>query len=730
MAIPRLLAHAFLGAAMSLALPGLARAAQAAGEPLAQPDWFAWQPASDHGPSVIGYEDWLDKPAGKHGGVKLVGDHFEFGDGQRVKFWGTNLCYTNCTPKKPDAESTAARFAKYGVNAVRMHKFTYPNGMGIGSKDDCTVMTADGLDRLDYFAKQLSDRGVYYGWSHTYGFTVVKGNAAKLAAYDEIIKFNKGGSTGGLINYAEDVQDLMIEMVVNLLKHKNAYTGKTYAEDPALCYIELQNEDDIFWYSSGGGYAKCPTYRRKLDERFAEWLTVKYKDETGIVAAWGPLGKGESLEKKTIGLQMNPWFEGTDNLPKKGEKEQRRLLDNAAFLHEVQDKFYARMAKAIRDAGYQGPLVGSPWQAPAMVPHYYNLESDAEVGVIDRHNYFDGFQSTMMKPGSGYLSSGLQQVAGHPFALSEWTHVYPNVHLAEGPPIVAAYGMGLQGWDASYEFQSGHYGGPDFRAGVGEKPWGVWNVDLPSQLGQYPALARMIARGDVSEGEVISTRRVSKKNLVDGTFDFSDTVKQEGDVKSFGGAVPPTALAAGRVLVEFSDKGEASTFPDMAKYQDGDIITSSTKQLRWDASGQGFFTIDTDGTKGVVGFAGGKKCALGDVAITVDTPWASVLLTSLERGKTLADAKSALIVATARLSNTGLTVSGDKKNPIGSNGKAPTLVEPVKASFTIGKRKVAAVNILDQDGRRTEQKLTVGADGSFAIDEAADKTIYYEVAFE
>ena len=94
-----------------------------------------------------------------------------------------------------------------------------------------------------------------------------------------------------------------------------------------------------------------------------------------------------------------------------------------------------------------------------MLPHYYNLNSDYKVGYIDRHNYFDGkgpemFASMLTRPGSGYLGSGLQQVVDRPFGLSEWIHVYPNVYAAEGPAIVAAYGMGLQGWDASYEFQS------------------------------------------------------------------------------------------------------------------------------------------------------------------------------------------------------------------------------------------------------------------------------------
>jgi hypothetical protein len=724
-----------LAALVLLALA--ANAAQAeAGQPLAEADWYAWTPSSDHGPSVIGFEDWLDKPAGKHGPVKMAGDHLEFADGQRVKFWGTNLCYTSCCPAtKKDAEATAARFAKYGINAVRLHKFTYPNGMGIGDPSDCTQMTEKGLDHLDYFAQQLRDRGIYYGWSHTYGFTVVKGDAAKLLAYDEIIRWQKTGTTGGLINYAEDVQDLLIEMVTNLLKHKNPYTGLTYAEDPALAYIELQNEDDIFWFSTEGSYQKCPTYRKKLNERYAEWLTAKYGSDGGLAAAWGEaLPKGQTLAAKNVAITMNPWYSGSDNLPKKGKNEQKRLLDNAAFLHAVQDTFYSRFTKAIRDAGYKGALCGSPWQAPAMVPHYYNLESDSEVGLVDRHNYFDGLLHSMMgKPGSGYLSSGLQQVIDRPFALSEWTHVYPNIYVAEGPPLMAAYGMGLQGWDASYEFQSqlqSANGNGDFGTSAGAPPWGVWNVDLPTQLGQYPALARMIARGDVKEGEVISVRRVSKGNLESGTFDFTDVVKQEGDVKSFSGGVPTEALAAGRVVVEFSDKGEPSTLPDMAKYTSGEVITSITKQLRWDQSDKGHVTIDTDGTKGVVGFAGGKRCELGDVIITVETPWASVLLTSLERGKSLATTKRALVTATARIANTGFTyVTGAKGAKIAQNGKGPILCEPVKATFAIARRRIAAVKALDQDGRETARAVAVDK-GTFTIDEAADKTIWYVIEFE
>ena len=58
----------------------------------------------------------------------------------------------------------------------------------------------------------------------------------------------------------------------------------------------------------------------------------------------------------------------------------------------------------------------------------------------------------------------------------------------------------------------------------------------------------------------------------------------------------------------------------------------------------------------------------------------------------------------------------------------PILLEPVRATVTFSGRSVAAVNVLDHDGRRTGRSLPV-ADGRFSIDGARDKTLYYEVQF-
>ena len=417
-----------------------------------------------------------------------------------------------------------------------------------------------------------------------------------------------------------------------------------------------------------------------------------------------------------------------DGLPKPPSDGRVRLLDNAAFLHDVQNQFYSKFVKAIRQTGYQGPLCGSPWQAPAMVPHYYNLRSDYLVGWIDRHNYFGGgFSDSMLsQPGSGYLGTGLQQVADRPFGISEWIHVYPSLYSAEGPALLAAYGMGLQGWGASFEFQSASSRGAWWDV-VGNFPWGVWNADAPTQIGQYPILARMVMRGDVKQGPVISTRRLSLPELRQGKFGFSDKVQQQGDIKSFRGTVPPAALAAGRVVVEFTERPEPSTRPDMTKHDKDRVITSATGQLRWDYSGQGYFTVNTPGTKAVVGFAEGKEQRLDGATITLRCPYASLFLTAAGKQETLANARTALVSAVARNCNTGFKILAFDQRVL-DNGKGPVMLEPVRATIVIRDREIAAVNVLDHDGKRTGKLLPV-RNGAFAIDGTRDKTPYYEVVF-
>ena len=130
------------------------------------------------------------------------------------------------------------------------------------------------------------------------------------------------------------------------------------------------------------------------------------------------------------------------------------------FLYTLQCEFFDRYAKAVRAAGYQGELIGSNWQAGRGYSHFANLHSDYQVGLIDRHNYAGGKANASMldRAGSGMLSTGMQQVADRPFMISEWIHCFPSELGVEGPAVLGAYGLGLQGWDASFMFQNGDNG--------------------------------------------------------------------------------------------------------------------------------------------------------------------------------------------------------------------------------------------------------------------------------
>ena len=172
----------------------------------------------------------------------------------------------------------------------------------------------------------------------------------------------------------------------------------------------------------------------------------------------------------------NPWYWDPDQLAGSQAFRKQRLLVSLEFLVELQNEFYARFVQAIRHAGYEGEFISSNWQAGRAYSHLLNLHSDALIGTVDRHNYFAGGEgiridnATMLAvPGSGILSSGMQQVTDRPFMLSEWIHVTPNEWGVEGPAIIGAYGMGLQGWDVSFLFQNRDDGG--FRSVLNKDRW-------------------------------------------------------------------------------------------------------------------------------------------------------------------------------------------------------------------------------------------------------------------
>lgn len=702
-----------------------------------EPVWFPFQAHEQVANSEIEASDLLDAPAGKHGYLQSIDDRLIFEDGTETKFWGVNICSRLPYSEQEVVNDWVDYLERYGVNAVRFHKFS-SHGL---KAEKSTEIRDDKYERMDYFHSRLKEKGIYYTWSHIYGHKPRKEDSVRLLNYGEVTSTSfpwahLNGSTASIVNFAEDLQDLSIELTTNMLRHKNPHTGMTYAQDPALVCIEMQNEDNIFWGAMENTLEQTPAYRKLLCQKFSNWLKEKYGTQRNLEAAWGKdiLSSNETIQNENVYPQPNHHVFSKEykEAQVQGRSIQQHFLDKAQFLYETQRAYYDRFEDSIRATGYKGTLVASCWQAGSGITHYYNLLADYETGMVDRHNYFGGGtghrltegdvrnEAMVNQPGSGLLSIGMQMVKDRPFAFSEWMSLMPNEWTAEAAPIIAAYGMGLQGWDASFSFASNDY---KISNTVQANSHGVYNVESPLHITLYPALSRMVLRGDVAEAPVISERIVAQADLHSGELRFDEEVRQDHDRKYITGDFPSYLLAYGKIPVAFGSQSVESNYPSLPEYVAGDAITSMTGDLSWQYNDKGYFMIDTKGTQGVVGFSGGRDIELKDFSLNVATPFSVVLISSLDPELPLSDAKEVLITTIARAKNSGMKYNEDKTKLI-EVGEPPVLMEPVQATIKIKANDEFRLTVLDHVGVKRDVSILIDQK-SIVLDGSKHKAIYY-----
>ena len=733
-------------------------------------DWYPFQPKNDHSPSgAISMADWSTEPAGKFGRVERRGEKL-FYNNKEIKLWGTCLGYSDSKPQKEDAERMATMFRKFGINTLRHHKhLDGPGWAGFQSEKSFVEFEPEGLDRFDYFNKCLKDAGIFIELSPTFGVKFGRDDCKRIPYWQELGTLGdkpeaRIRASFGMVYLASEIQDLQIEQTVKLLEHKNPYTSLRYADDPFVFCVEMFNEDSVLFGGPNGCMQNSPTIRARVGKQFSQWLLKKYGSDEAWRKSWGAEAiisdpgnitkdhlrnlvnpkavKGdfpaESLAAGTVLPWASPWFNDASLNPQ-GDLAflRQRLLDSMLFLITLQDDFYNRFMAAVRKTGYTGEFITSNWQAGSLAGHLLNLYSDARTGMVDRHNYFGGagnegikigktFKSGSMlaRPGMGNLSAGFQQVDNNAFMLSEWIHVQPNEWYAEGPVLMGAYGWGLQGWDVSYLFQMGStHGKISDRIGLN-----LWDASNPVGLATFPAVSRMVRRLDVRESSNTFPLNVHLPSLAEGRLSFLGATQQSHDEKSFAtDKVPMEALAATRVAVKFTETYQDTPAFDLEPYLDGSTIVAATKQLRWTPGGKdnptsGYFTINTPGTKGFVGFAPGDKTFdLGDgFAITPAKGFAVILLSAKGSSETLSASKEIILTAMARGRNTGMELNPEG-NSILNMGKAPILLEPVMAGLQVP--FTGTLEILDHDGNTATG--THPFKNSFDIDGSRDKTPFY-----
>lgn len=676
--------------------------------PLVAPD-DAFDPASVTDASAL-----VTRPAGRHGPVRAVDEGIQFADGTPVRFWGVNALPL----PTPEQMARQARFyAKHGINLVRLHPVQSIVGLLRRQPDGSRGFDPAGLDRLDRYVAALKAEGIYVGWSPFYPHVVTADDGVPPAIFAELPDAptwnlppgTSGKSTSGVVHFVPALQAAEWTWLAALLEHRNPYTGLRYVDEPALALLEVRNEDSLLWHAPLNDLEAGrmgPAITSAFQGAWQAWIRAHYPSDAALFAAWGPVGAGRRADDSRDNARpaiYGAWEMQADG-PSRNASEARRMGDFIRFAAEtMRDGYLARQAQ-LRALGYQGLTVSTAWQAGGPAAHLANLWSDAALDVVDRHAYWGGgaggheiragdvsTASHLRRLDEGIVARGYEQVEDRPFMLSEWTQSPPNEWKAEIAPLVAFYGFGLGGWDASTHFSAG-------RAGLagGWPDENSYVTETPAYIGQFPALARAVHRGDLAAGPIVAARRLTTADAFTGRDVLTRGAPSGGWGRDGGPlTLAPGAQLMGRVTLAVGDDVTPSARADTQTLVRAGAIHSATGELAWHTDG--VVVADSPRTQAVVGFAAHRTFALDGVELAVGaTPFVSLIVTSLD-GAPVRHSRRLLVTALARDRQTGARYSADGAR-LESVGGPPLLLEPVQARLRLRHGRLVAVHALRPDG--------------------------------
>jgi hypothetical protein len=232
---------------------------------------------------------WLnDRPAGGHGIVRVREGHFVNGQGKRLRFLASNFTFGSCFPDHATADKLAARLASLGINCIRFHHTdnqTAPRGIWKAGTAKKNEFDLEQLDRLDYFVAALKRHGIYANInlhiSRNYweGEEFPDGLASNRERQEKLPNYGKA---------IDKINDQMIRMQRDyaraLLAHVNPYTHNSYAKEPCVAIVEINNENSLLQLK----VASLPEhYRAEVLKKWNQWLLAHYGSTEKLTAAWG-----------------------------------------------------------------------------------------------------------------------------------------------------------------------------------------------------------------------------------------------------------------------------------------------------------------------------------------------------------------------------------------------------------------------------------------------------------
>lgn len=587
-----------------------------------------------------------EKPAGKHGFLKIDGDRFVFEDGTEARFWGTNFNSGANFPPFDFSEKVAARLSKIGVNLVRLHQleaewatpniFQFTKGK---RKDNTLQFDPESMDRLDYLISCLKNEGIYiYMDLLTYrrfkaGDGVENAHALTDAAKPYSI-------------FSRKLIELQKEFNKNLWNHYNPYTGLAYKDDPAIVLTEITNECDLFKKDRP---VVVEPYKAELIEKYAEWQKRK---------------------------EVPP-----DNADPDFSSDSPVILD---FLREVQEGYFLEMMEHMRSIGVKIPITGTNWSINAA-----NRRAHLVTDFCDGHTYWYGWmwgeklKKFDNRPMVGEMNTILPELSfsrllDKPFFVSEWDDPWPNEWRAESPVFMAAMGA-FQGWSGfaihtyaystrkdinitGKEVTSEAIGSVPYREGV----FNTWND--PTKFGLFYHAALIMRRGDVRPAANSIAIRMDDMARTPFNTPALNLVSEKHKVGLEFEGQANTGDRTVNWMEELIDGSGGEVLSDT-----GELYRSWEKKIGW---------IDTERSKAAYGFLGKEgRISLNGMEITVENDFAVVAVSSLTNVP-IHQSDNLLLTTVGRSINTGMEFNEDHTVMLNA-GHGPILVEVIKAELCI-----------------------------------------------
>ena len=683
------------GISMRLFFPGAAEVTDIPGYQIHMGErWIPLEPYRDILPgsaldmsAVCG----MDAPAGRHGKVVVRGGHFEFEDmpGVPQRFIGAQISDTATSNiRQAEADRLADQIARRGYNAVRLHH--QDKVLVLSSDPGGTNLNTYAMGRFDYLVGACVSRGLYITTDLYASRTAVQWAAVGFPERSGTVSSD---DFKYLVMVNDAVKRNFKDFARNFLLHRNPYTGRSLAEEPALIGLSVVNESQKSLFATPSRLvAEHPVW----GEKWSEWIARK-KQSSGV------------------------WADVSETPPSSVTGSGATGYAFAAFLAETERAFAREMRTFIRDElGCAAPLTALNGASDSRACFEV---ARGEYDYVDWHAYVDHptflgerwklpatlkNKNTLRFGGRGVLERAWMRLADRPVTATEWQFAAPGEYRAAGGLLMGAFAA-AQAYDGIWRFSWAESVGAATNAY--QKAVGFFeSTGDPISLESERAAVCLYRRGDLAENtreylNQINPLLLNKpQEALVKSMNSSEGTQWAAWYAKIGSVLSTNAFVNGEIsaglwpgpstnnkAVVMRHLGLANVNGDLPPAADGQVVVRMNS---------GYFAVNTENTSG--GFAEDGTIDGGALTATISGGPAAIWASTLD-GKGFAASKRILVVHLTDVVNSGIRFADEERTTLLGWGSLPHLMRDGRAdvSLRVGEGGFR-VHSLSRDGSRRD----------------------------